>query len=186
LGYRITLTGIRRIQAIGGFQVAVDGAAGRALTTSTIGEPLDVFNTLDTANEANRLATLLLAGNTSESPVGLLPRPGLTAEQVGPLRVEAVPRTEIELRVVTTAHIPAFWGGVVLLLLGVLIITCVPAYRVRLYRSSDGHGTLNIEAAGLLARPKRLLEPIEKQWTQLDNSETDSVDVDRTPSEGPA
>lgn len=149
LGRRLTLVGLERLPLSGSLDLDIAyGKKERSRTTSAVGTPLDI--TLPDGR-----ITALLGGSTDGSPVGVLM--GQVGEEAvaGQLSISARPRTAMTFLVSGTDHIPFVWIGAGLLLIGILGITLLPAYRIAIIRTSDTI-TLNIRGYGALSRPERL------------------------------
>lgn len=156
--YFLSLVGVERVTALGGFDLNVDTGTKQTRVAATLGEPLDI-NVDDTL-----LATLMLPSNARGAPIAVLPGPGVDDAALAGLKLSATPRTRLHFRLKTPSPqpIPLIWVGIWLTILGLLLTSVMPTYRV--FFTYDGsQATVSVIGLGLMARPQAKLESVRAQ-----------------------
>jgi len=153
LGIRLTLIGFDRLPLSGSLDLDITyNDDGRSRTTASLGVPLDI--TLPDGR-----VTAILGGVSDNAPVAILTGKVPSESVTGRLAVSARPRVAMLFRFTETDHMPFLWTGCGLLLLGLVGVALLPAYRINVQRSDTGL-VIQIQGFGAFAAPRKLLSTL--------------------------
>ena len=155
-GFRLTLVGVTRLPGAGAFDLDVFLAGEASTHLAQAGDVVDV------ERGGQRLATLMIAGDTTADPVGVVAGEKVPRERLSDLRVSARPRESLTFRLTTEEHVPWVWAGATLMLIGLGLTLGLPGYRVVAERVPSGHVSLVLCGTGALCRPARELDRVAR------------------------